>query len=93
MKTLIPFEVHKKKLLSDPEVKKAYDELETEYAIIHAVLQKRLAKKMSQQELAKKVGTKQSAISRLESGNANPSLRFLQKIARALETKLTISLQ
>ncbi len=93
MKNTITFEEHKRKLLADPEVRKFYDELEPEYTIIRSIINNRLKKKISQQELAKKVGTGQSAISRLESGNANPSMRFLQKVAKALGTRLTISLQ
>ena len=89
----ITFEEHKKKLLADPEVKKYYDELEPEYELIHAVIDKRLKKKMSQKELARKIGTGQSAISRLESGESNPSFKFLQKVAQALGARLTISLR
>jgi len=91
MKDFISFEEHKKKLLADPEVKKYYDELEPEYALIRSVIDKRLKKKMSQAQLAKKVGTRQSAISRLESGESNPSFKFLQKVARALDSSLHIS--
>lgn len=83
----------KKELLADSEVKRTYDALEPEYAVIHAVIQKRIERKMSQQQLAQKIGTKQSAISRLESGNSNPSLRFLQKVASALGTRLTVTFQ
>ena len=91
MKDFISFEEHKKKLLADPEVKKYYDELEPEYALIRSVIDKRLKKKMSQAQLAKKVGTRQSAISRLESGESNPSFKFLQEVARALDSGLHIS--
>ncbi len=93
MKNVITFAGHKKKLLADPEVRKLYDELEPEYTLVRTIIDKRLKRNMSQQELAKKSGTGQSAISRLESGTANPSMKFLQKIARALGTRLTISLQ
>lgn len=93
MKNTISFEEHKKKLLADPEVRKLYDELGLEYELIRAIIDKRLKKNMSQTELAKKVGTGQSAISRLESGSANPSMKLLQKVAIALGARLTISLQ
>ncbi len=82
----------KKELLSDPEVKKAYDDLELEYSIITQVIQKRLEKGLTQKQLAQKVGTKQSAIARLEGGNSNPSVAFLEKISKALGSKLQISL-
>lgn len=82
----------KKELLADPEVRKYYDESKPEYDLIRSVIDKRLQKKMSQKELARKVGTGQSTISRLESGEYNPSMKFLKKVARALGAKLSISL-
>ncbi len=81
----------KKELLKDPEVKAAYDALEPEFELAAAIIRKRLEKKMSQTALAKKMGTKQSAISRLESGEYNPSLTLLRKVAKALDSKLTVS--
>lgn len=93
MKNFKSFSELKKELLTDPEVRKYYDELEPEYELIRSIIDKRLKKKMSQQELAKKARTGQSAISRLEGGNANPSIGFLKKIARALDVKLRIQLQ
>lgn len=86
------WEDFKKELLKDPEFKKEYDALEVEYSIITQVIQKRLDKRMSQKQLAEKVGTKQSAISRLEGGNTNPSVAFLEKISKALGSKLQISI-
>jgi len=93
MRNFISFEEHKKKLLADPQVRKYYDELEPEYELIRSVIDKRLKKKMSQKELAKKIGTGQSAISRLEGGGYNPSFKFLQKVAHALGAQLSISLR
>lgn len=81
-----------KELLSDPEVKRLYDEMESEYQVISAVIGKRLEKKMSQRDLADRIGTKQSAISRLESGNSNPSIQFLDKVAKALDGQLQIKI-
>lgn len=81
-----------KELLSDPATKKEFDKLAPRYAVISQLIEARIKNKMTQLDVAKKVGTKQSAIARLESGNVNPSLEFLQKIATALDTKLSISL-
>lgn len=90
MKTLAQL---KKRLLIDPEMKREYDRLGPEYALIDRIIEKRIEKKMTQGELARKIGTRQSAISRLESGNGNPTLGFLQKVASALDTRLTVSFQ
>lgn len=81
-----------KKALKSPAFKKAYDALEPEYAIIRAILKKRIENKMSQGDLARKLGTKQSAISRLESGTYNPTLSFLKKLSTALGGKLEIKI-
>jgi len=81
----------KSKLLKDKEIAAAYKKLGAEFALIEAIIEKRLQKGFTQKELAQKIGTKQSAISRLESGKANPSLLFLQKIAKALHSHLVVS--
>lgn len=82
----------RKELLSDPETKREYDKLAPCYAIISELIAARIKYKMTQADVAKKVGTKQSAIARLEGGNVNPSLDFLEKIANVLGCELTIHL-
>ncbi len=77
-------------LLKDPEVKKEYNLLKPEYEIIRKIIDLRLQKKLTQEQLAQKIGTKQTVISRLESGRANPSLAFLKKVAQALGTSLEL---
>lgn len=81
----------KKSLLQDPEVKHAYEELELEYQVVSEVIRLRKTRKLTQQELAEKVGTTQSAIARLETGRANPTVEFLSRLAKALQTKITVS--
>ncbi len=81
----------KEQLMKNPEFKAEYEALEPEYALIRQVIQARIDKKMTQAELAQKVGTKQSKIARFESGWANPSVKFIQKIARALETPISVT--
>ncbi len=80
-----------KEWVKDPKFKKAYGALEPEYAIIHQIIKQRIQLKMSQKDLAKKLGTKQSAISRLESGTFNPTLSFMKKLSKALDSDLVIS--
>lgn len=87
------FEDFKKEAFAkDSELKKAYDDLELEFSIIEQVIRKRLEKGLSQKQLAEKIGTKQSAIARLEGGNTNPSVAFLEKVSKALGSKLQISI-
>ena len=83
----------KKTILKDAEVKKIYDDLEVEYQIISDMVRLRNKKKITQKELAKKIGTTQSALSRFEMGDVNPSLDFLKKVANALGTKLVVRLE
>lgn len=83
----------KKELLKDPVVAKEYNRLAPEYAVISQLITIRAEKKVTQKELAKSMGTKQSAIARLESGNYNPTLEFLQRTAEALGRKLTINFE
>ena len=78
------------KSLKDPEFKKEYDALEDEFALINELLSARLAKKMTQADLAKKLGMKQEAISRLESGESNPTYSTLSKVAKALDKKVAL---
>lgn len=82
----------KKKWLKDPAVRKEYNKLGPEFALVEMIIEKRIQKGMTQAQLAKKIGTKQSAIARLESGSYNPSIDFLQKVAGTLNTRLTLSL-
>ncbi len=82
----------KTKLLKDKEIKKAYEKLGPEFNLITMLIKKRIGKGLTQKELARKIGTKQSAISRLESGSYNPSLVFLQKVAKALDTRLKVEI-
>lgn len=81
----------KNKLLKDPEFASEVKKLEPEYQIISQLIKARIEQNMTQEELARKIGTKQGNISRLEKGNANPSLQFLKKVARGLGKELSIS--
>ena len=82
----------KRQLLNNPEIKREYDELESLYEIKVQLIELRNQLGISQKELAELVGTKQSAISRLESGSYNPSIEFLGRVAHALGGHLEISI-
>lgn len=80
----------RKKILKDPEVKKLYEDLEAEYALVEKIIELRQEKGWTQAELAEKLGTTQSALARIESGKFNPKLDFLKRLAEAFDTKLVI---
>ena len=84
------FDDYLKETLKDPKVKAEYDAMQPEFAVIEAMIMARRKKKFTQVKLAKKIGTKQSVISRLERGNANPTIGFLKKFAKALDTHLEV---
>lgn len=89
---LIPFEQFKKSILSDPEVKAAYDALEAEFQIADQMIAARIKKKMTQEQLANKAGTAQAVISRLEGMDSKPSITLLRRVAQALGTKFTLTI-
>ncbi|MBU7008888.1 helix-turn-helix transcriptional regulator [Phosphitispora fastidiosa] len=80
----------KNQLLQNPEVKDEYEKLKVLYDIKREIIKLRIEQGLSQKELAAKVGTRQSAISRLESGEYNPSIEFLNKVAHALGKELEV---
>ncbi|OGK19574.1 transcriptional regulator [Candidatus Roizmanbacteria bacterium RIFCSPHIGHO2_02_FULL_40_13b] len=86
----LDFDEYLKEKLKNPAFKAEFDRQQPEFAVIQAMIEARSKKKITQKNLAEKIGTKQSVISRLESGNANPSLNFLKKFAQALDTTLQI---
>lgn len=80
----------KKELMKNPRFKREYDALGPEFKALQKILDLRLKKKMSQKELAKKMGTTQSAISRFEAGCVQPTIEFLARLARVFDKKLVI---
>lgn len=80
--------------MKNPAFKKAWDDLDTEFELIESMIKARKKRRISQSELAEKIGLKQSAIARLESGGYdNATIKTLSKIANALNTRLVIKLQ
>lgn len=88
----ISFEEMKADMLKDEEFKIEYEKLKPRYEAIEQIIRARKEQNMTQAELAKRVGTQKSNISRLESGNYNPSLDFLSKVAESLGKSLSVQL-
>lgn len=89
----ISFEEMKTDMLKDEEFKMEYEKLKPRYEAIEQIIRARKEQNMTQSELAKRVGTQKSNISRLESGNYNPSLDFLTKVAESLGKSLSIQIR
>lgn len=86
------FKDHLKELLKNPEFKKEWEDSEVEYQLGCKLIEARLKRNLSQRDLAKRVGTSQAQIARIEGMDANPSLSLLKRISAALGGKLQISL-
>jgi ribosome-binding protein aMBF1 (putative translation factor) len=86
----IDFQNYLKKELKNPEFKKHYDEYGKQLEIAYQILELRKKKNISQAQLAKKIGTKQSNIARMEAGQQNFSVDILGKIAEALGCNVKI---
>lgn len=84
------FEKLKKRLMKNPAFKKEHEATRLECEIAKAVIRARIEKGLTQKQLAEKLHTRQSVISRLESMNTTPSLTFLKRLAQALNITLQI---
>jgi len=88
------FRDHRKELLKDKRVREEYEKLLPEYDLARSIIEQRLKKKMTQEEVAKKAGMPQSTISRIEGlTHGLPKLSTLKKIANALDAKIVIKLE
>lgn len=77
--------------MNNEEFRKEYESLEPEFAIIQAIIDARQEAGLTQKELSDRTGIAQSDISKLENGNANPSIRTLKRLAEAMGKHLKIS--
>ena len=80
----------KGKMLADHEVRAAYEAMAGEFDLAHELIGARVRAGLTQAELAKRMGTTQSAIARLESGAQLPSVSTLLRFARATRSRPVI---
>ena len=86
----IKFDDYLKEQLKDPEFRKEYEDLEIERTIIQAMIDARKLSGLTQKELSERTGIAQGDISKLERGNANPSIRTLKRLAEGMNMALKI---
>lgn len=97
---MMPDDTHEKliaKMLEDPEVRAEYERIEREeMPMLDMILAVRKESGLSQAQVAERMGTKPSAVARLEaslvSGKHSPSLATLRKYAKALDKQLDVRL-
>ncbi len=87
---MMTFEEHKKILLKNPQFRKIYEETRLEREVARSLIRARIERRLTQAQLAKKLKTKQSVISRVESGQTTPSLSFLKRLAAVLGLSLKV---
>jgi transcriptional regulator with XRE-family HTH domain len=78
--------------MKEPGFKEGYDALGEEFSLAGTLIAARAKAKLSQEEVAERMGTSQSTIARLESGAAKPSLSTLERFAKATGTRVRVSL-
>jgi len=88
------YQKHRKELLKDKAVRTEHEKLRPEYELARSIIERRLKKKMTQVDVAKKTGMPQSTISRIEGlTHGLPRLSTLKKIAKALDADLIITMK
>src|SRR3954471_17182945 len=93
MTTIKAKDIHAGRMAESAEYREACEGLEGEFALVDALIQARTRAHLSQTEVASRMGTTESAVSRLESGRVKPSTRTLERYAEATGHKLRISLE
>lgn len=89
----IPVEEAFSRWRKNPEYVAAYDALEEEYALASSLIKARAEADMTQEQVAKAMGTTQAVVARLESGKVLPSTRTLERFAKATRSRLRISFE
>ena len=84
--------VLKERFMEDPEFREEYARVDEEYALVEALVRARAAANLTQAEVARRLGTTQSAIARLEGGKVSPSFATLRRYAAATGARLTVGL-
>lgn len=87
----ITFDDHLKEQLKDPEFRRIWEKSEPQRRIASQLIKARIEQDVSQKQLAKKIGTTQAVISRIENSSVNPSIGIIYKLATALGKKLEIN--
>ncbi len=86
----VSYKIIKEKLLESDEVRQEYDALEFRYKVVKKIAELRKNDKITQEELAIRLKTTKSVVSRIESGNQNVSVDMVQKIVNALGKEVDI---
>ena len=86
------WKTHRRQLLADLKVRRALKEDELEFQIAKSIIETRIKMGITQKELARRLKTKQSVISRVETVKTTPTLSFLKRVANSLGTSLRVEI-
>lgn len=84
------FNDYLKKQMADPAFRQEWEALEPEFAIVQVMIDARKKSGLTQKQLAERTGIAQADISKLESGNGNPSIKTLQRLAAGMGMRVKI---
>lgn len=87
------FNDYLKDQIADPAFRQEWEALEPEFAIVQAIIDARKESGLTQKQLSERTGIAQADISKLESGNANPSIKTLQRLAAGMGMRVKIEFQ
>lgn len=88
-----PLKDIKRELLADPAVQAEYERLADEFDVAHELIAARARAGMTQDEVARRMGTSQSVVARLEGGQRLPSLRSVQRYAEAVGARAVLRIE
>ncbi len=89
----VKFSTLKKRMLADPGARAEYERLGPEFQMASALIAARKRARLTQQQLAERMATTQTAVARMESGRHVPSMKSILRYAEATGSKLAISLE
>lgn len=87
------FNDYLKDQMTDPAFRQEWEALEPEFAIVQAIIDARKESGLTQKQLSERTGIAQADISKLESGNGNPSIKTLQRLAAGMGMRVKIEFQ
>jgi len=79
--------------MQDPDFRTEYESLEPEFAIVQAIIDARKKSGFTQKQLSERTGIAQGDISKIENGEANPSLKTLKRLATGMDMKLHLEFE
>lgn len=88
----VPLKKLRDEWMKDPAFRSEYERLTPEFTLARELIKARTKAKMTQAQVARRMGTTQSVVARIESGQNAPNLKTLEKYARAVGRRIEVKL-